>query len=57
MQAMQVERRQSTPVLEDDPLSTARGCVLAFGIAVVIWAITLVWLWWVMEQLLGILGG
>lgn len=52
---MQVERSQSTPVIADDPLSTARGCVLACGIAAVICAVALVWLWWVMQQLLGIL--
>lgn len=51
------ETRGTTPAAGEDPIAAARGCVLALGIAAVLWAMGLAWGWWVIQRLLGILGG
>lgn len=45
------------PEAYEDPIGAARGCMIALGIAAVLWAMGLAWGWWVIQRLLGILGG
>ena len=52
-----IEIQRSAQGDSTDPLSPARGCMIALGIAAILWALVLVWSWWVFQRLLGILEG
>jgi len=52
-----IELQRSAQGGATNPLSPARGCMVALGIAAVLWALALAWGWWVFQRLLGILGG
>ena len=55
--AARIEIQRSAQGGATDPLSPARGCMIALGIAAVIWALAFAWGWWLAHRLLGILGG
>lgn len=42
---------------EDDGLSPARGCVLAFAIAAVMWVGIILWMRWIVGRILAVFGG
>ena len=55
--AVQIDVPRPAPMAGEDPTAAARGCMLAIAIGLVLTTAVFVWVWWVIQRLLGILGG
>ena len=54
---MQLDVQRPAAMAGEDTTAAARGCMLAIAISLVLTTAVFVWAWWVIQQLLGILGG